>query len=305
LRVARNHRTAELRNREPKTLLPLIFTVEQASGKLEWAAKQHCVSFPEAHMINAFSEPPATSYKQQATVHRLSSMVQTMRPHEISNYILGPEPHPLLAALAAWLASPRFASFAEQHRDKIRKKVRGRGDDESLADLRAELGVAALLLRDKRILLEYERYAAEKLRGPDFSASIGSGRRFDVEVSRLRGQDDAPPAYRLAGTLCDKVGQLRPGLVNIVVVASDTPSVLPTTPAEAVRQLMERATNRDERFFARHGYRDLRDFHRDYLRLSAVVLRHIAADGSGATVMIWENPQARQPLPSEVASLLR
>ncbi len=68
-----------------------------------------------------------------------------MRPHEISSYILGPEPHLLSSALADWLASPRFASFAEQHRDKDLEESAGRGDDELLADLRAELGIAALL----------------------------------------------------------------------------------------------------------------------------------------------------------------
>ena len=228
-----------------------------------------------------------------------------MHSQEISSYILGSEPHPLTMALSSWLSSPRFAAFAELHRDKIRKKVRSRTDDESLADLRAELGIAALLLRDKRVVLQYERYYAERLRGPDFSASIGDGRRFDVEVSRLRGQADATPVYRLAGTLCDKVGQLRPGLVNIIAVVCDTPSIAPTTPAEAARQLMERATNRDEGFFARHGYRDLRDFHRDYLRLSAVLIRYIAADGSGSTITIWANPQTRQPLPPEMVALLR
>jgi hypothetical protein len=216
--------------------------------------------------------------------------------------LVGDTTHPLAIALAAWLSDRRFAAFAEQNRDKIRKKIRTRGDPEALADLRGELATAMLLLRNRQTLLEYERYAAEKLRGPDFSASWGS-RRLDIEVSRIRGES-ADLAPRAAGTICAKLGQLRPGLANLVVLVCDTPAPHEALGA-AARQLLERAARRDATFFARHGYTDMRVFHRDYLRMSAAALVSVAPDGAVQALGIWANPQSRHRMPDDAAALLR
>ena len=55
---------------------------------------------------------------------------------------------PLAEELFGWLAeSPRFRAFAEAHREKIRKKLRGALDAEARRDVRAELQAATCCWR--------------------------------------------------------------------------------------------------------------------------------------------------------------
>src|SRR5690606_27418730 len=64
---------------------------------------------------------------------------------------------------AGWARdSRRFRDFATEYSTKIRAKLRRAGDEEALADVRAELETAALLLGDRRFTLEYEKYAASR-----------------------------------------------------------------------------------------------------------------------------------------------
>lgn len=227
-----------------------------------------------------------------------------MRADELRAYLIGGSGHALDAALAVWLAERRFAAFAEERRDKIRKKIRDRPDPESLADLRGELAVAAWLLRSPRVTLIYEPYAHDKQRGPDYAATLGAELRFDTEVSRLRGATSADQPLRVASTLCDKLGQLRPGLINIVALICDNPDPTAALIDRAQRLLMERASGGDAAYFARRGYANLRDFHRDYRRLSAALLLHVTPGGATDLLGLWQNRQARHTLPPELATLL-
>jgi hypothetical protein len=84
--------------------------------------------------------------------------------------------------LTGWLAgSARFRSFAEVHRDKIRKKLRTAADAEALRDVRAELQAARLLLVDPRIELAFEAYGSGKV-GPDLTVIYRGRRSFNLEV---------------------------------------------------------------------------------------------------------------------------
>ncbi|HVQ23111.1 MAG TPA: hypothetical protein VMT36_07535, partial [Candidatus Saccharimonadia bacterium] len=129
----------------------------------------------------------------------------------------GPE-DPMAEELAGWLAtSARFRSFAEAHRDKIRKKLRSARDADALRDVRTELQVAHLLLADRRIELVYEAFGARK-GGPDFTATYRGGRSFNVEVTRVRG--DAGSVVH-GGPLLAKLRQLPPSVPNALVLAID------------------------------------------------------------------------------------
>ena len=94
--------------------------------------------------------------------------------------------------------SRRFRAFASSYSTKIRAKLKNADGDNGLKDLRAELETAALLLREERFTLEYEKYAASKQRGPDFTVTFKTHIPFNVEVRRLRsvelddGNTDAP-----------------------------------------------------------------------------------------------------------------
>src|SRR5947207_9376737 len=95
-----------------------------------------------------------------------------------------------------------------------------------MKDLRAELETAALLLRDERFTLEYEKYAASRQRGPDFTVTFKTHTPFNVEVRRIRsvelddGNNEAPTG-KLMAVLCDKVGQMPPSIINLLWLVAE------------------------------------------------------------------------------------
>ncbi|MDQ3930984.1 MAG: hypothetical protein M3328_17800 [Chloroflexota bacterium] len=226
---------------------------------------------------------------------------------------------PLAVQFAHWVeVSPRFRAFAESYRDKIRKKVRGIAEPEGYRDLQAELATAYFLVLERRFLVEYEKYGAGKQRGPDFSITYKTHIRFDVEVTRVRGGQagSVPEPGKLANTLCAKLAQLPPSMINILVLAADdAPNSagdhsLAASPApgealasglrSAVALLQERAERKDDEFFTRRGFLGARDFLKYYNRLSAI--RLLTPD---APPLLRLQPQARHPLPPDLATLLR
>lgn len=241
-----------------------------------------------------------------------------MPANDLLLYIFTNTRLPLAVQFAGWVhASPRFRVFAETYRDKIRKKVRQITDAQGYNDLQAELATAFFLAQERRFQIEYEKYGTGKQRGPDFSVTYKTHTRFDVEVTRLRMglAGEAPEAGRLATTLCAKLVQLPPSLMNVLVLASDgAPNKEavgedPAIPSEealldglrsAVRLLQERSERKDDEFFSRRGFLGARDFHRYYSRLSAIRLV-----GPGAPPALWLQPQARHPLPPDIGNILR
>ena len=225
---------------------------------------------------------------------------------ELIAYLFGADRSVLAADVGARLvASPRFRAFAEAYRDKIRKKARGLRDDEGRRDLTFELTIASHLLEERRFALEYESYGASQ-RAPDFRVTFRSTLRFNVEVRRLRGPASAfgPPsdAARLIRVICDKLGQLPPAMINVLVLGAGGQSTSDPL-APAMLWLQERAAQRDELLFKERGFAGTRDFLRHYQRLSGALWVVGEPDAQRATV--WRNPQARHPLAAPLATALR
>jgi hypothetical protein len=221
---------------------------------------------------------------------------------ELTAYLFGPSS--LAAAVGPWLAfSPRFRAFAEIYRDKIRKKSRGPRDDEGRRDLEFELRVALRLLDDRRFALEYEPYGLG-LRAPDFRVTF-RGVRFNAEVRRLRGSATTTGApvdpARLTRAICDKLGQLPPAMMNVLFLGADDPSSAVDSLTPVMRTLEERATRKDDTYFQERGFAGARDFLRRYQRLSGALWLFGAP---GAPPSLWRNPQARHPLPADLARAL-
>ena len=209
----------------------------------------------------------------------------------------------LRAEFDGWLrGSRRFAAFAETYRGKIRAKLRHAQDADGLRDVRAELEVAALLLGEERFAIEYEKYAAAKQRGPDFTVTFKTHTPFNVEVRRLRAAEtDADPearAARLVYVLVDKVKQMPPSFVNLLWLSAEGQIAEADVPAAAttLRQLAERKA---DDFFTRRGYESASDFQRAYVRLSGVIWRW-----TGEPV-VWLNPLARHKAPPEIITAIR
>jgi hypothetical protein len=198
--------------------------------------------------------------------------------------------------------SRRFREFAGEYRTKIRAKLRQARDEASLEDLRAELAAAELLLRDRRFDLEYEKYAALKQRGPDFTVTFKTHTPFNVEVRRLRAVeqgdgDDGSAMGKLMTVLCDKVGQMPPSIANLLWLAGGNPlgeDELERATA-ALRQMAER---KEEPYFTRRGFKSAADFLKQFSRLSGIVLRRPGDN------VLWLNPLARHRLPADIVTAL-
>jgi hypothetical protein len=221
---------------------------------------------------------------------------------ELTSYLFGPSS--LATQVGPWLAaSPRFRAFAETYRDKIRKKARGLRDDEGFRDLAFELAIAARLLDGRRFAVEYEPYGVDQ-RAPDFRVSFRS-LRFNVEVRRVRGSAPKAGAHldpaRLIRAVSDKLGQLPPAMINVLVIGGDGPASAADALPPAMLSLQERAARKDEIFFQERGFTGARDFLRQYQRLSAALW---LAGEPGAAPSLWRNPQARHPLPADLARAL-
>jgi hypothetical protein len=230
---------------------------------------------------------------------------------ELLTHIFEARAHALAAQFALWLAaSARFRAFAEQYRDKIRKKVRGIRDQEGLKDLTFELEIAYLMLSERRFEVEYEKGGVGKQRGPDFCVTFKTHILFNVEVKRFRasaiGRTDEPPEYsRIASTACQKIGQLPAGMINILVISSDSERHHASDVTAAMAGLRTRAERKDDPFFTRRGFLGAADFLKQYQRLSAVLFHTHLAAGEGQASMLWPNAIARHRLPNDLRNALQ
>lgn len=209
----------------------------------------------------------------------------------------GESPRELRGHCEGWCASsPRFTTFAEAHRDKIRKKIRTSQGVEGLRDLHLELDIAYRLLREQRLAVTYERFAAEKVRGPDFTVSYTTRYTFNVEVRRLRS---APGLARWSDVLCDKLRQLPPGSANIVVVGVAGGAV-EFDAGQAMRHMRALAERKDAAFFERSGFASASEFFRAFYRLSGVMLLSGWETPETSRLDAWVNAQAKHPLAPDV-----
>lgn len=209
----------------------------------------------------------------------------------------GADEVPLADELAGWLAgSRRFRTFAETHRDKIRKKLRGAADGDARRDVRAELRVAHLLLADRRIELAYEALGSAR-GGPDFTVTFRGEPSFNLEVTRVHR---SPVGAKYGWPLMAKLHQLPPGTPNVVLLAIDDDGADVIDVAAATRSLRTRADAKDEAFFASRGFDGTRGFYRRYLRLSAVLSWCERASGD-ARAALWINRSARIALSGRAA----
>jgi hypothetical protein len=199
--------------------------------------------------------------------------------------------------------SRRFKAFAISYSTKIRSKLRLVRDEHGMKDVRAELETAALLLREDRFTLEYERYAALKQRGPDFTVTFKTHTPFNVEVRRIRGveldaEDTDARLTKLMAVLCDKVKQMPPGIVNLLWLTAER-EITEADLTRAVVTLRQLAERKAEDFFTRRGFENATDFLKQYQKLSGIVLHQSDKN------ILWLNPLARHKTPPDIVNALQ
>jgi hypothetical protein len=223
---------------------------------------------------------------------------------ELLNNIFDGKKPALYSEVEGWArGSRRFKVFATGYRGKIRSKLKNVRDENGMNDVRAELEIAALLLREERFTLEYEKYLASKQRGPDFTVTFKTHTPFNVEVRRIRNvelddEDAEARIVKLMRILCDKVGQMPPSIVNLLWLIAEreiTEADLTRTMV-TLRQLAERKA---EDFFTRRGFESATDFLKHYRQLSGIVLRQ------SDEYVVWLNPLARHKAPPEIVTAIQ
>lgn len=226
-----------------------------------------------------------------------------MTSNRVVEHIFGPDHGADAAEFARWVgASPRFGAFAETYRDKLHRKVSTARDPEARRTLWAELGVAYLLARDRRLSVEYEAYGLGTQRAPDFTVRFREHVVCNVEVTCLQPPVPGSEGQRLLGTICDKLGQLPAAAINVLALVTDASAYQVQDVARAMQGATSRMKPEEEQFIIQQGYRSARNFRQQAQRLSAVLLRRGAAAEHGEG--LWQNPGARHTLPAALARLL-
>jgi hypothetical protein len=230
------------------------------------------------------------------------------KPDDLITYLFEGRPHRLTGSLRQWLeASPRFTAFVEIYRDKIRKKVRVTREPESILDLLGELEVAYCLLDDRRLEVAYEPYASVKRRGPDFAVTYRSNLVFNIEVSRIRMEESVETGNaidlqrkeeRILRTVLDKLGQMQPGMANLLVIHTREDLAGSINLGQLMQAMKTRVDRKDPSFFSLTRYTTPAAFYKDFLRLNGILLW-------SAEAQLWVNKGARPALPEKVLNLLR
>ena len=171
-----------------------------------------------------------------------------------------------------------------------------------MSDVRAEFETAALLLRAESFTLAYETYAASKQRGPDFTVTFKTHTPFNVEVRRIRSleleeQGTETRIGKLMAVLSDKVGQMPPGIINLLWLISER-EISSSDITRAVTTLRRVAGHKTESGEMSRSIQRAAEFQKYSHRLSGVVLRH-AED-----LAFWQNPLARHHTPTEIVNVL-
>ena len=234
---------------------------------------------------------------------------------ELLAYICGDQPHALANPLAEWMAaSARFQAFVTTYRDKIRKKIRGARDAEGLRDLLLELETAYMLLQEQRFTVEYEKYGLGKIRGPDFVVTFKTKIFFNLEVTRLRAieggaeqrlLDKQYTVSRFSDMVCGKLGQMLPGMINILFVAPDDDQIASADVLVALADLKARAERKDAQFFARKGFSGAPEFFKQFHRLSGIIVRSAALQQTERHKILCVNASAKHPIPPDLRVILQ
>jgi hypothetical protein len=236
-------------------------------------------------------------------------MSRTLSINELLDELFADKQHPLSLPFRQWLdTSKRFKLFAETYRAKIRAKIRGLRDAESLRDLAFELETAYWLHEEPRLTVAYEQQFPGQARRPDFAVRFTTKFTFSVEVTRIRPapDDDAErESNKVQYVIASKLPQMLPGMINLLVIGADNKLVLNSDLPAVMLQLKKRAEAKDAQLFSRSGARDAADFFRTYHRLSAILLRSTQEQESSQHSMLWINKEAKYALPANLQTILK
>lgn len=242
-----------------------------------------------------------------------------MSTDELLRQLLDDDPHHLSPTFRQWfLTTRRFRTFIERYLTKIRAKLRGTRDDETLGDLLFELEIARWLLQEKRFQLAYEDQGLRTAPGPDFTVSFTTKVQFHLEVTRIRAtgfeQASASPVpeinrRKVLYVILGKLVQLKSGTSNVLVIGLGADLTSDFALDESMIYLKQRIAAGDNTLLAHGRFATPAAFFKQYHTLSAILF-YGASDATSAfstapAVWLWLNKEAKYPLLTQIQTSLR
>ena len=133
---------------------------------------------------------------------------------------------------------------------------------------------------------------------------------FNIEVTRIRVDESATDSpvlsndllahkeVRILRVLLDKLGQMQPGMANLLVIHTRADLAQSIDLDGLMQALKIEVEKKDSPFYTLGRYTSPADFYRDFLHLSAILLW-------GNEAPMWVNKQARPVLEEKVLHLVR
>ncbi len=107
--------------------------------------------------------------------------------------------------------------------------------------------------------------------------------------------------------ICDPahLGQMRPGMVNVLALLTDSSTHEELDLESALTSLAERAARGDNEFFINKRFRGAADFITQLERLSGILLVGAYFPVRSGPTVLWCNNRAKYPVPEDVGILLQ
>jgi len=111
--------------------------------------------------------------------------------------------------------------------------------------------------------------------------------------------------YKFGDTIFDKLGQMIPGMINILVCTSKSSIHEPEDLFEAIASINQLIRKKDEEFFVQKGFGGIQDFLSQTKNLSGVLYKSTWSDQSGIRNLLWHNHQANLQIPEVISEYLQ
>lgn len=109
---------------------------------------------------------------------------------------------------------------------------------------------------------------------------------------------------KFGDAIFEKVGQMIPGTINILVIASNSSTHEKEDLQDAILSIRELASDGNEAFFVKKGFRDINDFFSQAENLSGVLFKSTWSSLYNPENYLWCNQNALLKIPDEIRPFL-
>jgi hypothetical protein len=227
------------------------------------------------------------------------------------------------------IAAVRYQSLIQEIADEVQKVPSSLGFSLVNDDLDATQEIVEILESEKDALIRYIKSAIQNEESRISSGSVrkcplpGFGDKFVLILTKpLKKINAAETSYnggfrpsfytqreylKFSDAIFEKLGQMRPNMVNVLVITSDSTTHESEDLYQAIHFINQFVNNKDDAFFSAKGFQGTAGFMAFWKRLSGIVFRTIWISISNRTDRntLWQNVQAEQHIPEAVAEYFR